>query len=74
VVHRHSTSFEELDPRNHRAMLQSVEIEKHMPRDFPLLTIGLASEAALQGQLRRQDFAGDPEVVECHRQEDDRPS
>jgi len=46
---RHSTSFEELDPQNRNAMLQSVEIEKDMPRDFPLLNIGLASEAALHG-------------------------
>ena len=47
VAHLHSKSFEELNPQNRRAMLQSVEIERDIPRDFPLLNIGLASEAAL---------------------------
>ena len=46
VVHLRSMSFQELDPHYRRAMLQSVEIERDMARDFPLLTIGLASEAA----------------------------
>jgi len=49
VVHLHSTSFEELDPQNRRAILQNVEIENDMQRDFALVNIGLASEAALHG-------------------------
>jgi hypothetical protein len=49
VVRLRSASFEELDPDYRKAMLQSVEIEEDMPRGSPLLTIGLAREAALHG-------------------------
>jgi hypothetical protein len=37
VAHLWSTSFEDLDPDYRNAMLQSVEIEKDVPRGFPCL-------------------------------------
>jgi len=49
VTHLRPTSFEALDLYNRRAMLLSAETDKGIPHDFPLLNIGLASEAALHG-------------------------
>ena len=49
MAHLRSRSFERLHRHYRRDKLSSLEIENNRPRDFPLLTVGLASEAALQG-------------------------